>query len=155
MVRRTREGCAGPGDGARRDARCSRHRRSPGEAEVRSYWQLAVGVADSLLVLVVVAAGALVMSHETLQSNYALKDLLPRLTVAAIASNASLAICGQMVNIANVLSTALLGNGVEPQQAGHTLELLVLHSIADGGIFLILLGCSRARCSPSCCWSST
>ena len=84
-----------------------------GEAEVRSYWQLAVGVADSLLVLVVVAAGALVMSHETLQSNYALKDLLPRLTVAAIASNASLAICGQMVNIANVLATALLGNGVE------------------------------------------
>lgn len=115
-----------------------------GEAEVRSYWQLAVGVADSLLVLVVVAAGALVMSHETLQSSYALKDLIPRLSVAAIASNASLAICGQMVNIANVLSTALLGNGVEPQQAGHTLELLVLHSIADGGIFLILLGLACA-----------
>lgn len=115
-----------------------------GEAEVRSYWQLAVGVADSLLVLVVVAAGALVMSHETLQSNYALKDLIPRLAVAGIASNASLAVCGQMVNIANVLSTALLGNGVEPQQAGHTLELLVLHSIADGGIFLILLGLACA-----------
>jgi hypothetical protein len=115
-----------------------------GEAEVRSYWQLSVGVADSLLVLVVVAAGALVMSHETLQSSYALKDILPRLLIAGIASNASLAIAGQMVNIANVLSTALLGNGVEPQQAGHMLELLVLHAIQDGGIFLILLGLACA-----------
>jgi hypothetical protein len=112
--------------------------------QVRSYWQLSLGVADSLLVLVVVAAGAIVMSHETLQSSYALKDIIPRLAVAAIAANASLAICGQMVNIANVLSTALLGNGVEPQQAGHTLELLVLNAITNGGIFLILLGLACA-----------
>jgi hypothetical protein len=111
-----------------------------GEAEVRSYWRLSAGVADSLLVLVVMAAGALVMGHETLQTSYALKDLIPRLVIAAIAANASLAICGQMVNIANVLSVALLGNGVNPEQAGHTLELLVLHSINDGGIFLVLLG---------------
>ena len=39
-----------------------------GEADVRSYWQVSVGVADSLLVLVVMAAGALAMGHETLQT---------------------------------------------------------------------------------------
>lgn len=111
-----------------------------GEANVRSYWQLCLGVADALLVLVVIVGGALVMSHETLQSSYALKDILPRLLVAAIAANASLAISGQMIAFANVLSSGLLGNGVDPEQAGHTLELLVFHSIADGGIFLILLG---------------
>jgi hypothetical protein len=111
-----------------------------GEANVRSYWQLCLGVADALLVLVVIAGGALVMSHETLQSSYALKDILPRLLVAAIAANASLAISGQMIAFANVLSTGLLGSGVDPEQAGHTLELLVFHSIAGGGIFLILLG---------------
>jgi hypothetical protein len=115
-----------------------------GEAEVRSYWQLSVGVADSLLVLVVMAGGALVMSHETLQSSYALKDILPRLLVAGIAANASLALSGQMVNVANVLSTGLLGNGVNPEQAGNTLEQLVLHSISDGGIFLVLLGLACA-----------
>jgi hypothetical protein len=115
-----------------------------GEAQVRSYWQLSLGVADALLVLVVVAAGALVMTHETLQSSYALKDLIPRLVIAAIAANASLAICGQMVSIANVLSDALLGNGVNPEQAGHTLEALVLNSITNGGIFLVLLGLACA-----------
>jgi hypothetical protein len=111
-----------------------------GEAEVRSYWQISLGVADALLVLVVMAAGAILMHHETLQTSYALKDFIPRLVVAGVAANASLAISGQMVAFANVLSTGLLGNGVDPEQAGHTLELLVLHSIADGGIFLVLLG---------------
>jgi hypothetical protein len=111
-----------------------------GEAQVRSYWQVSLGVADALLVLVVIAAGAVVMHHETVQSSYALKDLLPRLVLAGVASNASLAIAGQMVAFTNVLSTGLLGNGVNPERAGHTLELIVLHTIADGGIFLVLLG---------------
>jgi hypothetical protein len=114
------------------------------EPNVRSYWQLAAGVADSLLVLLAIAGGALAMSHETLQTSYALKEIVPRLLIAAIAANASLALSGQMVNIANALSAGLLGNGVDPQQAGHTLELLVLHAITDGGVFLILLGLACA-----------
>jgi len=114
------------------------------EAEVSSYWHLALGVADALLVLVVIAAGVIVMHHETLQTSYALKDFIPRLVVAGIATNASLAISGQMVAFANALATGLLGNGVNPEQAGHTLELLVLHAIADGGIFLVLLGLACA-----------
>ncbi|MHB8242790.1 MAG: hypothetical protein ACYDHN_12480 [Solirubrobacteraceae bacterium] len=115
-----------------------------GEAQIRGYWQLSLGVADSLLVLIVMAAGALVMGHETLQTSYAIKDVLPRLALAGIAVNASLAISGQMVNLANVLSRGLLGNGVDPEQAGHTLEQLVLHAITDGGIFLVLLGLACA-----------
>jgi hypothetical protein len=100
-----------------------------GESEVRSYWQLSLGIADALLVLVVMVAGATLMHHETLQSSYALKDFLPRLLIAGIATNASLAISGQMVAFANLLSGGLLGNGVNPEQAGHTLELLVFHAI--------------------------
>jgi hypothetical protein len=114
------------------------------QAEVRSYWQVSLGIADALLVLVVMAAGTIVMHHETLQTSYAVKDFIPRLVIAGIATNASLAISGQMVAFANVLSTGLLGNGVNPEQAGHTLELLVLHAIADGGIFLVLLGLACA-----------
>jgi hypothetical protein len=115
-----------------------------GEAEVRSYWQLSLGIADALFVLVVMAAGAILMTHETLQSSYALKDFIPRLLIAGIAANASLAISGQMLAFANVLSSGLLGSGVNPEQAGHTLELLVLHSIAEGRIFLVLLGLACA-----------
>ncbi len=111
-----------------------------GEASVRSYWQASLGVADALLVLVVVAGGVLVMGHETLQSRYALKDVLPRLAVAAVAANLSLVVCEQMVSIANALASGLLGAGVSPEQAGHTLQTLVLNAIESGGIFLVLVG---------------
>ncbi len=111
-----------------------------GNAAVHSYWQASLGVADALLVLVVVAGGVLVMGHETLQSRYAIKDVLPRLAVAAVAVNLSLVICEQMVSITNALASGLLGGGVSPEQAGHTLETLVLNSIESGGIFLVLIG---------------
>ena len=51
------------------------------------------------------------MGHETLQSRYALKDVIPRLGVAAIAANASLAICGQMVSVANALASGCSATG--------------------------------------------
>jgi hypothetical protein len=111
-----------------------------GDASVRSYWQASLGVADALLVLLIVAGGVLVMGHETLQSRYALKDVLPRLTVAAVAANLSLVICERMVSVANALASGLLGGGVSPEQAGHTLQMLVLSAIQSGGIFLVLIG---------------
>lgn len=115
-----------------------------GQASIRGYWQLCLGVADALLILVIVAAGALVMTHETLQSSYAVKEMLPRLIVAAVAANASLALCGQMVDLANVLAGGLLGGGVNAVQAGHTLQALVLGSVAGGSVFVILLGLACA-----------
>jgi hypothetical protein len=111
-----------------------------GEASVRSYWQASLGVADALLLLIVVAGGVLVMGHETLQSRYALKDVLPRLVIAAVAANLSLVVCEQMVSLANALASGMLGGGVSPEQAGHTLETLVLNAIESGGIFLVLVG---------------
>jgi hypothetical protein len=111
-----------------------------GEASVRSYWQASLGVADALLVLLVVAGGVLVMGYETLQSRYALKDVLPRLAVAAVAANLSLVVCEQMVSVANALASGMLGGGVSPEQAGHTLQTLVLNAIESGGIFLVLVG---------------
>ena len=132
-------------------ARCSPRRRSRGRRRSAPTGSSRSGSPTRCSCSVVVAAGALVMSHETLQSSYALKDLLPRLAVAAVAANASLAICGQMVNIANALSTALLGGGVEPEQAGHTLELLVLNAIDRRRDIPRCCSGSRARCSPSRC----
>jgi hypothetical protein len=70
------------------------------QPRVTQLWQVSLGIANALLVLLIVAAGTLVMGHETLQSRYALKDAIPRLALGAIAANASLAICGQMIEIA-------------------------------------------------------
>jgi hypothetical protein len=107
---------------------------------IKSSWETSLGVADTLLVLLVVTAGGLVMFHESLQSKYTVKDVLPRLALAAILANTSFFICAQMVSVSNALASALLGNGVNPEQAGHTLQTLIFNSIENGGIFFVLLG---------------
>jgi hypothetical protein len=111
-----------------------------GPGRVADLWGLAAGIANAALVLLVLAGGALVMSHETLQTRYAAKDVAPRIVVAAVAANASLLLVGQAINLSNAFSGALLGQGVSPAGATSVMRELVLTPLATGGIFLILLG---------------
>jgi hypothetical protein len=98
------------------------------------------GIADAFLVLFVLVGGAIVMGHETIQTRTAIKDVLPRIVVAAVAVNASLSLAGLAISTADSLSQAVLGQGVDPSQAAVVLRQLVLGSMADGGIFVVLLG---------------
>jgi hypothetical protein len=114
--------------------------RVAGEERVRELWRYSLALADALLVLVLLAAGALVMRHETVQTRFALKDALPRIVFAAVVANASLVLSGQMIAVANAFATGFLAGGVNPEQASQRLQLFVVDAIASGGIFLILLG---------------
>jgi hypothetical protein len=80
------------------------------------------------------------MGHETLQTRTAIKDVLPRIVVAAVAVNASLSLAGLAISSADSLSQAVLGQGVDPSQAAVVLRQLILGSLANGGIFVVLLG---------------
>lgn len=111
-----------------------------GPGRVRELWGGAAGIANTIVVLFVIAGGAIVMGHETLQTRYAAKDIAPRVVIAVIAANASLAVAGIAISLANSLSTALLGPGVNPSNATSVLTQLVTGSLASGGIFLVLLG---------------
>lgn len=114
------------------------------QSRVTQLWQISLGIADALLILFVIAGGMLVMTHETVQSRHALKDILPRLLLGALASNASLALSGQMISLANALSAGMLGVGVSPAGAATRLEGFVVGALSDGGIFLIFLGLACA-----------
>jgi hypothetical protein len=110
------------------------------QGRVAELWRAAAGIADALLVLLVLAGGGVVMGHETLQTHTAAKDLAPRVVVAVVAANASLSLSGQAIHLANALSVAVLGQGVDASQAAVVLTRVVLGSMADGGIFMVLLG---------------
>ena len=110
------------------------------QSRVGQLWQMTEGIADAFLVLFVLVGGAIVMGHETLQTRTAIKDILPRIVVAAIAVNASLSLAGLVISTADSLSQAVLGQGVDPSGAETVLRQLVLGSLADGGIFVVLLG---------------
>ena len=110
------------------------------QSRVGQLWEMAAGIADACLVLFVLVGGAIVMGHETVQTRTAIKDVLPRIVLAAVAVNASLSLAGLLISTADAFSKALLGTGVDPTQAAVVLRQLVLGSLASGGIFLVLLG---------------
>ena len=110
------------------------------QSRVGQLWRMAEGIADAFLVLFVLAGGAIVMGHETFQTRTALRDVLPRIIVAAVAVNASLGLAGLAISTADSLSAAVLGQGVDAANAAVVMRQLVLGSLASGGIFVVLLG---------------
>jgi|SRR5579884_3447776 len=111
-----------------------------GQQRVGELWGVTVGIANALFVLFILAGGAIVMTHETLQTRYSLKDVLPRLVVGAITANVSLSLLGVGITFANALAQAFLGRGVDPANATAAIRDLVVAPIASGGIFVIILG---------------
>ncbi len=111
-----------------------------GPGGVADLWGAAAAIANTVVVLLVLAGGAVVMGHETVQTRYAAKDIAPRMVLAVIAANASLPVAGMAIALANSLSAALLGPGVQVGTATGALTTLVGGSVASGGIVLVLMG---------------
>ncbi len=78
-------------------------------APVQQTWAIARDVADALFVLALLLGGVLVMASGTFETEYSAKRLLPRLVLAAVICNSSLAICGGLIKLDNSLVIGLLG----------------------------------------------
>lgn len=78
---------------------------------IEGSWQLVRGVADALFVLAWLGVGVVVMTSGGSDARYTAKVLVPRVALAAILANASLALCGALVALNNALVAALLGPG--------------------------------------------
>ena len=78
--------------------------------EVGRAWALVRDVTDGLFVLALLAAGVIVMTSETVDSRYSAKALIPRIVLAAIAANASLALCGVLIKLDNALINGVVGS---------------------------------------------
>ncbi|WP_156819604.1 hypothetical protein [Pseudonocardia sp. HH130630-07] len=96
-------------------------------------WQLMVTVYG----LLIVAGGLLVMVHQTIQTRTGLRQVLPRLLVGFVAGAVSMPLCAMAIEVANALSRAAIGDGVDPVTgAGGLQELMqaaITGSSATGG----------------------
>ncbi|WP_157362323.1 hypothetical protein [Haloechinothrix halophila] len=107
-----------------------------GNAEIADLHRITRWVANSLFVLFVIAGGFVVASHETLQTRYALREILPRLLVAFLAVNVSLSLTGTAITGINAVTAAVLA-GDGDVSAGMAAELT--RQLERGGIFMILV----------------
>lgn len=106
---------------------------------VHTMWATSLAVADACYVLLVLLGGIVVMSHETVQTSYSAKEIAPRIVLGFIGANLSMVVISQAITIANGLSAALAGHGVDPASAAKSLLTTLGNSAADQGVFLILL----------------
>ena len=109
-----------------------------GDPGLHSLWLINLGIADGLLTLLILAAGATVMGYETFQTRLAAKEIAPRIVVAAVAANVSLPLLGLAISLADALARAVLA-GTTSKQAVAGISKLILGSLA-GNIFLTLVG---------------
>lgn len=86
-----------------------------------SSWQLVLAMYG----LVVMAAGILLMVHETLQTRWDWRELLPRVVAGFLAGALSLTFAAEAVRFANGLASALGGDGVSADSAAGALRSMM------------------------------
>jgi hypothetical protein len=106
---------------------------------VQTIWATSLAVADACYVLLVLIGGILVMSHETVQTSYSVKEIAPRIVLGFLGANLSMVLVTRAITIANGLSAAMAGHGVTPGTAARTLTTTLANSASSQGVFLILL----------------
>ncbi len=111
---------------------------------VGQLWGNSRDIAVAVYVLITLIAGLVVMAHETVQTRYGIKEVLPRLVTAFVTANLSLVFATQAITFANAISGAVLAPGVGSQSAAGTLSTLVLNAVAGSNIFLIFIGLAFA-----------
>jgi hypothetical protein len=133
--------------------------------EVTNTWAVVRGVADGLFVVALCAVGLLVMTAGGYDARYTAKVLVPRVALAAIMANASLTVCGALIQLDNALVTSLLGPapgaaifaplgaligqdgsaaqlvGIAVAVAAAVLALLLVAVYIGRGLVLVLLAC--------------
>ncbi|WP_410630969.1 hypothetical protein [Amycolatopsis sp. cmx-4-83] len=91
-------------------------------------------------VILVLLAGLIIMSYQTLQARYTVKEIAPRLVIGFLAGTLSLFLMTKGIQVANALSAAVLGEGTDPAEMTRSLITMVQNSLHGGGIFLGILG---------------
>ncbi|WP_037307065.1 hypothetical protein [Amycolatopsis orientalis] len=101
-------------------------------------WLIVLACYSGLIMI----GGIIVMSHESVQSRYSIKEIAPRLVISFIASMLSLFVIDKAIRLANALSTAVLSGGADPPKLGDNLTQSIngtYSAMASGGLFVILL----------------
>jgi len=92
-----------------------------------SSWQILLACYALLIML----AGILVMTHESVQTRYSAKEIAPRLVAGFLAGALSMWVATKGIEIANGLSRAVLGADLDAASTGDALREIVLGSLGS------------------------
>nr|WP_239098822.1 conjugal transfer protein TrbL family protein [Micromonospora andamanensis] len=106
---------------------------------VKAIWTTSLIVANGIIVLFIVAGGFLVTARETLQTQYGLKQVLPRIAVGVVLANCSLILGQKAIELTNALTVAIAGNTIDGPSAATAIRQVVDNALQGQGFLLALL----------------
>ncbi|WP_336213594.1 hypothetical protein [Nonomuraea sp. LPB2021202275-12-8] len=115
---------------------------SPVMARAKQLWEVSRTIANTCFVLLVTAAGVMLMVGQALPGESSARELLPRLVWALLAANLSLVAIGYAITLVNGLSQAFLADGasqIDPESVFEAVKVTILAGIATHGVFFALV----------------
>src|SRR3954471_24037111 len=77
--------------------------------QVKSIADKSALIVSACFVLAIIAIGIAAMTGDSIQMRYGIKELIPRLVVGCVLSAFSVPLTGQLITIANALTTSMSG----------------------------------------------
>ncbi|MFD4439876.1 hypothetical protein ACFWPK_08860 [Nocardia sp. NPDC058519] len=112
----------------------------PGQIpQIGVLWNQSWELMTALYVLLVMAAGVLLMLRETLQTQWSMRELAPRLVVGFIAGAMSMVIATTAIGFANALAAAVAGDGLDSDSAAAGLTELATTGAQSQSFGLVLM----------------
>ncbi|GAA1445951.1 hypothetical protein [Nocardiopsis tropica] len=110
-------------------------------AGVTAVWEGVSATANALYLLLVLAAGFVLMAHHSVQAQYGAREVLPRLVVGFVASNASLNVVGLAAEASTAVARAVGDDGIDAGAAARHLSSRSTPFLADetSAVVLFLL----------------
>ncbi|MFC9880275.1 hypothetical protein ACFVJW_11845 [Streptomyces libani] len=110
-------------------------------SDVKRLWAAMLKITCGIYVLFVTAGGITVMGYETVQTRYALKQILPRLLLGMVAATTSLTVMGKAISLSNALAHAIMATDMADAGQGMVERVLpfALFGVAGLKLYLLLL----------------
>jgi hypothetical protein len=102
----------------------------------------ALAIVNTGFVVVIMIVGVVVMTRDTVQSQYSLAELAPRMVIGLVAANFAPTICQAITTTANALVEALTGQGIASERSLAALLRVVTGALTNptSALLVTLIG---------------
>ena len=95
--------------------------------------------ANAAMVLVVMVAGILAMTHGSVQDRYSIKELLPRLVIGFAAANLAMPIVSGVIKAGNALTQSMAGQRFNSADSFNQIKRVITDTTTAPEMFLVAL----------------
>jgi hypothetical protein len=96
-------------------------------------------VVDACFGLAVIVAAAIGMAHGSVEMQYEVKHLIPRLVFAFVASNFAVQMCSALIGLANAVTVAMIGQTASGPRVVRYVRRQLVSTITDPGVFVLVV----------------